>query len=80
MKCKACGNETNKETTKIIITFSISSPKKVDIQVENKYERLSIEWILNNKQALHKLLDKSLDEISVRLFEINVKSNKIKRR
>lgn len=68
MKCKACGQKTDKETTKIILTFSISNPIEMDIVVENKYEQLSMEMCLRNRKQLHGLLDKTLDEISSRIF------------
>ena len=68
MKCKACNQETNKETTKIIMAFSISHPEEMDIQVENNYKRLSMEFCLRNKEQLHKLLDISLDKISTEIF------------
>ena len=57
MKCKACGNETGEETTKITMVFSISHPENIDIKVDNKYKKLSIEMCLRNKQQLHQLLN-----------------------
>lgn len=70
MKCKACGQETDKQTTRIIITFSISNPELVDVQVENEYEELSMAMCLNNRKQLHALLDTTLDEISNKLFKM----------
>ena len=71
MKCKACNQETNKETTKIILVFSISNPEGIEIILENNYRKLSIEMCIRNKKQLHELLDKSLDEISNELFVQN---------
>ena len=68
MKCKACNQETNKETTKIIMAFSISNPEEVDIKVENNYSRLSIEWCMRNNKQLHTLLDMALDKIATEIF------------
>ena len=73
MKCKACSQETNEETTKIILTFSISNPESVDIKLENNYKQLSMEMCIRNKKQLHDLLDKSLDKLSTELFIKNTK-------
>lgn len=68
MKCKACGKKTDKETTKIIMTFSVSQPEDMDIKVENKYSKLSMEMCIRNRKQLHELLDKTLDKISSEIF------------
>lgn len=68
MKCKACGKKINKETTKIIMTFSISNPEDMDIKVENKYKKISMAMCINNRKQLHELLDKTLDKIGTEIF------------
>ena len=73
MKCKACEQETDKETTKIILAFSISNPESVDVKVENKYSRLSMELCMKNKKQLHELLDIALDKISTEIFSQNAR-------
>lgn len=78
MKCKACGQETDKETTKIVLTFSISNPESVDIKVENNYEQLSMKHCMNNKKVLHELLDKAIDKISTIVMDDKIKEEKSK--
>ena len=60
MECKARGQET----TRIILTFSVSKPENMDIKVENDYEELSAAICINNKKVLHEVLDKAIDKIA----------------
>lgn len=71
-KCKACGQKTGKETTKITLVFSISNPEEVEINVENKYKKLCAATVINNRKALHNLLDKTLDKISNECIQRNI--------
>ena len=54
--------------TEIKIYFDIHNPNSMEIEVNNDYDRLSMADTINFREALHKVLDKSLDKIGTEIF------------
>lgn len=72
-KCEMCKRKF-KEFTELSIVFNIKEPTTMRIECKNNYEHLSMADTITFRKELHKVLDKSLDEIATQIFCDKTKS------